>query len=161
MTRARQLAPLGRVAFAILLAIAARPFVWLFDRIADVLYRATDVTSVADCVARVCRMAEDSQRERRSWASLIRRSGYRRFHDEITFEMLRDEFRRRPEACASWQAYSDDIRHTPAWVVGERLSDGRYMAGYRHHDPEKRREYYYQTLEEACARFLMGFLEEL
>src|SRR3954471_19251497 len=103
MTRARQIAPLARVGFAVAAGIVMYPFVRLFDRIADVLYRPANVKTAADCAARVCRMVESYRHgERNSWASMIRRTGYRRFHDSVTFEMLRDEFRRSPAACAAW-----------------------------------------------------------
>jgi hypothetical protein len=46
ITRTRQLSPLGRVAFVVVLAIVARPFVYLFDRIADALYRPREETAI-------------------------------------------------------------------------------------------------------------------
>jgi hypothetical protein len=161
MTRARPLLPIGRVFFAIIAAIILRPFVCIFDRVADALYRPRDVRTIDDCVAKVCRMAEGSVHPgRRSIASLMRRSGYRRFQDKVTFELFRDEFRRNPALCTSWQGYSDDIRYSPSWYVDLTGKDGRYLAGYYHNEPAKRKECYYQTKEDACARFLLGFLQE-
>ena len=159
MTRARQIGTIARVGFAITTAIVAYPFVWLFDRIADFLYRPADVKSIEDCVNRVCRIVDGYRcGERNSWASMIRRTGYRRFHDSITFEMLRDALRQSPSACAAWRSYCDDIRYTPAWSFGSSDTDGRFVAAYSHNDPAKSRKYFYQTQEEACARFLLGFL---
>ncbi len=160
MSRARSFASPARVGFFLVTAALLYPFARLFDRIADALYRPRDVKSVADCVVKVCRIAETYYTgPRRSWASLIRRSGYRRLQDKVTLEMLRDEFRRHPSLCASWQGYSEDIRYSPAWYVNLRTDAGRFLAGYYHNDPAKRTECVYDTQEDACAHFLVGFLQ--
>ena len=160
MTRARHIAPRARVVFAITAAFVMYPFVRLFDWIADALYRPSVVKTAADCASRVCRIIESYRPGARNlWASMIRRTGYRRFHDSVTFEMLRDELVRSPTACAAWFSYCDDIRYSPAWSFGP-SGDGRFVAVYQHDDSAKGRQYFYQTQEEACARFLLGFLEQ-
>jgi len=90
---------------------------------------------------------------------LIRRSGYRRFRREITFGCFVTSS---PESgcLCSVALYCDDIRYSPAWAFGPSGSDGRFVAAYRHNDPAKSRQYYYETQEEACARFLLGFVEQ-